>query len=463
LKEITDAYENIDGNVSCDTINTTGNVDIAGDLVVGTTNVITEIGTKQDTIEDGDLTIAKTAGLQTALDNKYDDTGGTILGDVQVSGNLTIGGVNVITGGTILGDDQVSGNLIIGGVNVITEIGTKQDTIEDGDLTIAKTAGLQTALVNKYDKTGCAISGGVQISGQLAPNGNIFTDERLVIQSGNTMEILDDTEVKISSGIVDIVVDGVDESISLNGYTYLNGTLELLEDEGIILNNVGGGGIEVINYFNYNKLKEDVAGKQDTITPSTDLSCNSFNTNQLIVDTITTTGNVDISGLLMVEDINVKGFLSSIQTQVDSLIDLFGGGVNFRAYTLSSATFNAGNVLVYDNENYYTENSYDTSTGIYTIVIAGTYVFTLGWYVVSDTTAVVNLIRERNSVETILKQSTNGTNTDSDSGFFITTIAEYETGDEIYAYLDSGACRLIPNDITDPTTLTSFSGSRLSS
>jgi hypothetical protein len=181
------------------------------------------------------------------------------------------------------------------------------------------------------------------------------------------------------------------------------------------------------------------------------------------VDTITTTGNVDISGILMVEEVNVKVSLSSVQTQVDALIDLFGGGVNFRAYTLSSATFSAGNILIYDNESYDTENSYDTSTGIYTIVIAGTYVFTLGWYVVSGSTAVVNLIRKRNSVESILQQSTNGTNTDSDSGFFITTIAECETGDEIYAYLDSGACRLIPNDITDPTTLTSFSGSRISS
>jgi len=162
----------------------TGSVSITDDLVVGTTNIITEIGTKQDMIEDGDLTIEKTAGLQTALDNKYDDTGGSISGDVQVSGDLTIGGVNVITekgtkqdtiedgdltiektsglqtaldnkyddtGGSISGDVQVSGNLTIGGVNVITEIGTKQDTIEDGDLTIAKTAGLQTALDDKQE------------------------------------------------------------------------------------------------------------------------------------------------------------------------------------------------------------------------------------------------------------------------------------------------------------------------
>ena len=63
----------------------------ASSFLVGDTNVIYEIGTKQDTIQDGDLTIAKTDGLQTALDDK-------------------------------------------------------QDTITDGDLTIAKTAGLQTSL-----------------------------------------------------------------------------------------------------------------------------------------------------------------------------------------------------------------------------------------------------------------------------------------------------------------------------
>jgi len=262
LKEITDAYENIDGNVRCDTINTTGNVDIAGDLVVGTTNVITEIGTKQDMIEDGDLTIKKTSGLQTALDNKYDDTGG-------------------------------------------------------------------------------AISGGVQITGTFAPNGNIITDQRLVIQSGNTMEIQDETEVKLSSGVVDIVVDGVEEFISLNGYTYLNGTLELLEDEGIILNNVGAGGIKVINYFNYNKLTDDVEENGDNILS---------NTNNL----------------------------SSIQTQVDSLIDIFSQGISFRAYSLSSATISSGQNLPFNNESYDSQGTYDTTTYVYTIDIAGTYLFTFG-------------------------------------------------------------------------------------
>jgi len=37
--------------------------------VVGDVNTITEINTKQDLILDGDLTIAKTDGLLTALDS----------------------------------------------------------------------------------------------------------------------------------------------------------------------------------------------------------------------------------------------------------------------------------------------------------------------------------------------------------------------------------------------------------
>ena len=79
-------------------------------FLVGTTNLLSEIGTKQDEIQDRDLTIAKTSGLQTALDNKYDDTGGTINGNVNITGGL-----------------------LVGTTNIITELGNKQPTIEDGD------------------------------------------------------------------------------------------------------------------------------------------------------------------------------------------------------------------------------------------------------------------------------------------------------------------------------------------
>jgi len=44
----------------------------------------------------------------------------------------------------------------------------------------------------------------------------------------------------------------------------------------------------------------------------------------------------------------------------------------------------------------------------------------------------------------------------------LTTIAECETGDEIYAYLDSGSRRLIPYNLAVPDMFTSFTGSRIS-
>ena len=155
-------------------------------------------------------------------------------------------------------------------------------------------------------------------------------------------------------------------------------------------------------------------------------------------------------------------FLPTRQTQVDALINFTGGGVNFRAYSLSSSTISSGNNLPYNNEDYDTENSYATGTAVYTIVIGWTYVFSLGWYVVDEQTAVINLIRKRGATETIIQQSTNGTYTDNNSGFFATTIAECETGDEVYAYVDSGSCRLIPFNQVAPTSLTSFSGSKIS-
>jgi len=120
-------------------------LDVSSSLILPTIGDVEDaIQGKQDTIQDGDLTIAKTDGLQTAFDNKYDDTGGSISGSVDIAGNL-----------------------IVGTTNIIDEIGTKQDTIEDGDLTIAKTNGLQTALDNKFDDTGGSISGSVDITGNL--------------------------------------------------------------------------------------------------------------------------------------------------------------------------------------------------------------------------------------------------------------------------------------------------------
>ena len=101
------------------------NLIINGALDVKTNLTLPEIGDvedtiqgKQDEINDGDLSISKTSGLQDALNSKFDDTGGTIDGDVTITGDL-----------------------VVGTTNIIDEIGTKQDEIYDGDLIISKTSG----------------------------------------------------------------------------------------------------------------------------------------------------------------------------------------------------------------------------------------------------------------------------------------------------------------------------------
>ena len=51
-----------------------GLVNIGGSLMVNNTNILTSINSKQNIIADDDLTIAKTNGLQSALNDKLDTT-----------------------------------------------------------------------------------------------------------------------------------------------------------------------------------------------------------------------------------------------------------------------------------------------------------------------------------------------------------------------------------------------------
>jgi hypothetical protein len=309
-----------------------GDVTINGDLVIGTTNVITEIGTKQDTIDDGDLTIAKTDGLQTALDNKYDDTGGTIGGDVTINGDLVIGTTNVITeigtkqdeindgdltiaktdglqtaldnkyddtGGTIGGDVTINGDLVIGTTNVITEIGTKQDTIDDGDLTIAKTDGLQTALDNKYDDTGGTIGGDVTINGDL-----VIGTTNVITEIGTKQDEINDGDLTIAK------TDGLQTALD-NKYDDTGGTID---------GNVTINGDLVVGSTN---IIDEIGTKQDEINDG-DLTIAKTDGLQTALDNKyddtggTIGGNVTISGDLVIGTTNV---ITEIGTKQDTIDD----------------------------------------------------------------------------------------------------------------------------------------------
>ena len=103
--------------------------------------VQTAISGKQDTIGDGDLTIARTNGLQAALDAKQ--------AALTTSARLN---ADLIAGGTV---DNTEFGYIHGVTSSIqTQLDSKQATIGDGDLTIARTNGLQAALDGKQATIG---------------------------------------------------------------------------------------------------------------------------------------------------------------------------------------------------------------------------------------------------------------------------------------------------------------------
>ena len=106
--------------------------------------VDSQVGTKQNSINDGDLTIAKTAQLQTALDDKQ---------DTIEDGDLTIAFTDGLQSALNNKQDTIEdGDLTIAFTDGLqSALNNKQDTIEDGDLTIAKTSGLQTALNDKQN------------------------------------------------------------------------------------------------------------------------------------------------------------------------------------------------------------------------------------------------------------------------------------------------------------------------
>ena len=135
----------------------------------------------------------------------------------------------------------------------------------------------------------------------------------------------------------------------------------------------------------------------------------------------------------------------------------------FRVFSLSANTISSANNLAYNVKDFdYTENGYNTTTFTYTISLAGTYILTLGVYNILNTALTVNLIRKTGSVETIIQQITNGTNTGNNTAYILTTITQCSVGDEVYGYVDSGSLRLNPFNLSSPTNFTSFSGSRIS-
>ena len=129
-----------------------------GDLTIARTNGLqTAIDGKQATIGDGDLTIAKTNGLQAALDGKQATIGDGDLTIAKTSGLQTaIDGKQATLTFNAPSSDNTNPST---SAQIKTALDAKQDTIGDGDLTIARTSGLQAALDAKASLSNAQLTG----------------------------------------------------------------------------------------------------------------------------------------------------------------------------------------------------------------------------------------------------------------------------------------------------------------
>ena len=118
------------------------------------------VNTKQAIINDGDLSISKVSGLQTALDleqttrtNAVDDLQTQV---IDLGNTLGTSTENVQSRITTEIDDRTNADLTLQ-----SAIDTKQAIINDGDLTISKVSGLQTALDSLSGGGGGGAGGGI--------------------------------------------------------------------------------------------------------------------------------------------------------------------------------------------------------------------------------------------------------------------------------------------------------------
>ncbi len=110
-------------------------------------NLTTQLAAKQDVIADGDLTIARTTGLQTALNSKQPTIG---TDDVQISHvqNLT---TQLAAKQPTIGTDDVQISHV---QNLTTQLAAKQPTIGTDDVQISHVQNLTTQLAAKQPTIG---------------------------------------------------------------------------------------------------------------------------------------------------------------------------------------------------------------------------------------------------------------------------------------------------------------------
>jgi hypothetical protein len=251
-------------------------------------DINTTLSGKQDTITDGSLTIARTSGLQSALDGKYDiPSNASNLAYVDISGNL------------------------------LSLLNAKQNVINDNDLSIAKTNGLQSALDGKYDiPSNSSNLAYVDISGNLltllSEKQNVINDDDLSISKVNGLQSALDG--KWNTPLNATALGFVNIGTSLTG---------LLSEKQSTISNIG--------YFDAtSSIQTQLNSKQATIDTSNRLASTLISTN------VNSSASVLSNVLQSLTDVNTNQS-TLINTANDDITDLSN---TISGHTTSISTIN---------------------------------------------------------------------------------------------------------------------------
>ena len=147
---------------------------------------------------------------------------------------------------------------------------------------------------------------------------------------------------------------------------------------------------------------DEIGTKQDEIT-TTDLSCNS----------LTTTGNVDVGGLILAPN-----------------------QVSFKASRIADKTINSGIELPFDNVIFNNGNGYDNTTYIFTAPVTGIYFFYSQFFSNLNNSYIIDFLVNG---ETIYRIERNGTGTGNATTIPTSFTTHLNSGDEVDLKRNSGS------------------------
>jgi len=166
-------------------------------------------------------------------------------------------------------------------------------------------------------------------------------------------------------------------------------------------------------------------GGGTTIDSTTDLSCN----------TLTTTGDVSIGGIITSPNqIGVLAFSKS-----------------------GSVISGAGTKLPYGETEYNIGGHYNTSTYVFTCPVAGRYYVYASYYTILNQGGTIDLIRKRGSTTRIISRSQEGPNPPGNNEKRqLSVIIDCNVNDEVYSEIANAQVRLRPNNTTSDEIINPF-------